>query len=142
MAENQNTLPDIKHTILLHAPIQKVWERVSTAEGMALWFMPSDMQPILGHDFHLQTPFCSSPCKLMELESPNRLSFTWDTEGWVVSFILDELGEQTQFTLVHGGWKQSDEILPKANEKSSVIRARMEQGWVGILENLRKALES
>lgn len=40
----ENTLPDITKNIILEAPIQKVWETVSTSEGIAKWFMPNDFQ--------------------------------------------------------------------------------------------------
>jgi uncharacterized protein YndB with AHSA1/START domain len=136
------TLQDIKQTVIFNAPIQKVWETVSTSEGIASWFMPNDFQPKVGHEFHLQSPFGPSPCKVTEINEPNKVSFTWDTEGWVVSFILKELDDKTEFTLIHGGWKTPDQILPKANEKSSIIRDRMSGGWVGIVENLRKTVES
>ncbi|GAA3324467.1 hypothetical protein GCM10020331_052450 [Ectobacillus funiculus] len=44
--------------------------------------------------------------------------FAWDTDGWIVSFILKELGDaQTEFTIIHGGWKHPETILSKANEK-------------------------
>lgn len=138
----QNTLEDIKQTAIFKAPIQKVWDAVSTSEGIAAWFMPNDFQPIVGHEFHVQSPFGPSPCEVTEINAPNRLSFTWDTEGWVITFILKELGDQTEFTLIHGGWKTPDAIIPKANEKSSVIRDRMGQGWVGIVnERLKKVVE-
>ena len=78
---------------------------------------------------------------MIELDPPNRLSFTWDTDGWVISFILKDLGEQTEFTVVHGGWKDPDAVIGKANEKSSVIRDRMSGGWAGIVEELRKIVE-
>ena len=104
--------------------------------------MPNDFQPEIGHEFHVQSPFGPSPCKVTEIEPPNRLSFTWDTEGWVVSFILKELEDKTEFTLIHGGWKQPDELIGKAGEKSSVIRDRMAGGWIGITENFRKSLEN
>lgn len=141
--KTNHTLQDIKQTIVLEAPIQKVWDIVSTAEGIALWFMPNDFQPEAGYEFHLQSPFGPSPCKVLEIDAPHRLSFAWDTDGWIVSFILKELGAaQTEFTLIHSGWKQPETILPKANEKSSVIRDRMEHGWTGIVhERLRKAVE-
>jgi len=139
---NQHPLEDINQTVILNAPIQQVWEKVSTQEGIALWFMPNDFQGKEGHEFHLQSPFGPSPCKVTEYNPPNRLSFTWDTEGWVVSFILKEKGDQTEFTLIHGGWKNPDDILPKANEKSSVIRERMGKGWNGIVnDRLKKVVE-
>jgi uncharacterized protein YndB with AHSA1/START domain len=140
--ENQHTLQDIKKTIILEAPIQKVWDTVSTAEGIASWFMPNDFQPKVGHEFHVQSPFGPSPCKVLELDAPHRLSFAWDTDGWIISFTLKELDGKTEFTLIHGGWKEPDTILPKPNEKSSVIRDRMDHGWEQIVnQKLKKAVE-
>jgi uncharacterized protein YndB with AHSA1/START domain len=138
----ENTLQDIKQTIVINAPIQKVWDQVSTSEGIEAWFMPNDFKPEVGYKFHIQSPFGPSPCKVTEVDPPNTLSFTWDTDGWFLSFILKELGDKTEFTLIHGGWKPADEIVGKAGEKASVIRERMSHGWTGILENLRKLLES
>ena len=138
----ENTLQDIKKTVILEAPIQKVWDTVSTAEGIASWFMPNDFQPKVGHEFHVQSPFGPSPCKVTELDAPHRLSFSWDTDGWFISFILKEVDGKTEFTLIHGGWKEPDTILPKPNEKSSVIRDRMNHGWEQIVnQGLKKAVE-
>ncbi|MEH6890031.1 SRPBCC domain-containing protein [Bacillus sp. JJ864] len=137
-----NALQDIKQTIVLEAPIQKVWDTVSTAEGIALWFMPNDFQLEVGHEFHIQSPFGPSPCKVLEIDAPHHLSFAWDTDGWIVSFLLKDLGDKTEFTLIHGGWKEPDYILPKPNEKSSVIREKMAFGWMGIVnEKLKKVIE-
>ncbi|TYR81455.1 SRPBCC domain-containing protein [Priestia megaterium] len=139
---HNNKVQDIKQTVVFEAPIQKVWEKVSTSEGIASWFMPNDFELKEGHEFYLQSPFGPSPCKVLEIEAPHRLSFAWDKDGWVVSFILKELDDKTEFTLIHSGWEHPDAILPKANEKSSVIRDRMNNGWVGIIgEKLRKAVE-
>ncbi|MFF5399333.1 SRPBCC domain-containing protein [Peribacillus butanolivorans] len=142
MESNQNTLQDVKKTVILEAPIQKVWDTVSTAEGIASWFMPNDFQPKVGQEFHVQSPFGPSPCKVLEIDAPHRLSFSWDTDGWIVSFILKELDGKTEFTLIHGGWKEPDTILPKPNEKSSVIRDKMAHGWEQIVnQKLKKAVE-
>ncbi|AZV62493.1 SRPBCC family protein [Peribacillus castrilensis] len=138
----ENTLQDIKKTVILEAPIQKVWDTVSTAEGIASWFMPNDFQPKVGHEFHVQSPFGPSPCKVTELDAPHRLSFSWDTDGWFISFLLKEVDGKTEFTLIHGGWKEPDTILTKPNEKSSVIRDRMNHGWEQIVnQGLKKAVE-
>lgn len=138
----ENTLQDIKKTIILEAPIQKVWDTVSTAEGIASWFMPNDFQPKVGHEFHVQSPFGPSPCKVTELDAPHRLSFSWDTDGWFISFLLKEVDGKTEFTLIHGGWKEPDTILAKPNEKSSVIRDRMNHGWEQVVnQGLKKAVE-
>lgn len=135
------TIQDIKQTVILNAPIDKVWKKVSTSEGIEAWFMPNDFKAELGYEFHIQSPFGPSPCKVTELDEPNRLSFRWDTDGWFVSFILKDLGGKTEFTLIHGGWKQPDELVEKAGQESAVIRERMSQGWTGILAKLGKAVE-
>ncbi|WP_411333403.1 SRPBCC family protein [Metabacillus indicus] len=136
------TLQDIKQTIIFEAPIQKVWAKVSNSEGIAAWFMPNDFEARVGHEFHIQSPFGPSPCKVLEVDEPTKISFSWDTDGWVVTFLLKDLGGKTEFTLIHGGWKSADEVLPKANEKSSVVRERMEYGWIKIVnERLLKVVE-
>ncbi|KAB2332498.1 SRPBCC family protein [Bacillus mesophilum] len=134
-------LQDINQTVMIEAPIQKVWDKVSTSEGIELWFMPNNFKLEEGYEFHVQSPFGPSPCKVLEIDEPNKISFSWDTDGWVVTFLLKEVGNLTEFTLIHGGWKAPDVILPKPNEKSSVIRDRMDHGWAGIVQNLRKAVE-
>ena len=60
----------------------------------------------------------------------------------VVTFSLKELGDQTEFTLTHGGWKQPDDILSKANQKSSTIRDTMNNGWKQIVHvRLKQVVE-
>ena len=126
----------------MRAPIQKVWNTVSTSEAIALWFMPNDFELKVGHEFHLQSPFGPSPCKVLEFAEPHRLSFSWDTEGWIVTFRLKELGDKTEFTLIHGGWKQPDDLLLKANQKSSIIRDTMNNGWEQIVhKRLKQVVE-
>ncbi|MGD6844879.1 SRPBCC family protein [Bacillus infantis] len=135
-------LDDIVKVITIDAPIEKVWEKVSSSEGIAEWFMPNDFKPELGYEFHLQSPFGPSPCKVTELDPPYRLSFLWDNDGWAVSFLLKEKDGKTEFTLIHAGWKDTDEILPKAREASGIVRERMNGGWSGIVEKLKKAVEA
>ncbi|MFT4413856.1 SRPBCC family protein [Fredinandcohnia humi] len=134
------TVQDITQKVLINAPIQKVWTFVSTPEGIASWFMPNDIDLKVGHEFHLQSPFGPSPCKVLEVNPPNKLSFTWDTEGWVVEFLLKEMGDQTEFTVIHSGWKDSEEIIGKAGEKAAIIRDRMNQGWSGIVARLEEVV--
>lgn len=132
MKEN---LPDITQTVLVEAPIQKVWNYVSTAEGISAWFMPNDFQAQEGYEFTIQSPFGPSPCKVMEIDEPYKLSFQWDINGWFVTFLLKEKDTQTEFTLIHGGWKDGESIVPKADKSSTDVRNMMNQGWVGIVQN-------
>ncbi|PLS17277.1 SRPBCC domain-containing protein [Bacillus sp. M6-12] len=143
MKEKMNeTLPDIRKTTIFNASIEKVWNAVATSEGIAAWFMPNDFQPEEGAEFHLQGPFGPSPCKVLEMDPPNKLVFSWDVFGWHVSFELKEFDGKTEFTLVHSGWGAADEIIPGAEQKQNDVRNTMENGWEPLVHNkLRKVVE-
>lgn len=44
-------IQDIVKTATFNASIQKVWEKISTAEGIGAWFMPNDFEPRVGMNF-------------------------------------------------------------------------------------------
>ncbi|WP_439331226.1 SRPBCC family protein [Lysinibacillus antri] len=134
-------LPDIIQTVTIQAPIQKVWDYVSTAEAIAEWFMPSDFKLEEGYEFTIQSPFGPSPCKVIEIDEPNKLAFQWDTDGWIVSFLLKEVDGVTEFTLIHGGWKAEGVVVPKAGRLNTEIRNTMNQGWGGIVQKLKQVVE-
>lgn len=142
MTNEQKKLPDIIQTVEIAAPIQKVWEYVSTAEGIAEWFMPSDFKLEQGHSFHLQSPFGPSPCKVIEIDEPHKVSIEWDTDGWMLTFLLKEIEGGTEFTVVHGGWKEANELVEKPQRPQSEIRDTMNQGWAGIVQKLKKLVEA
>lgn len=138
MGDNVHTedkLPDIRQTVILRAPIEKVWKAVSTAEGIAAWFMPpSDFRTEIGFEFLLNAgPFGQSPCKVTEVDPPNRLSFNWGKD-WTLTFELAELQGETEFTLIHAGW--TADMATEFGEPHDIVRGRMDQGWTGILQKL------
>ena len=139
---NQERLPDIIKTAKLDASIQSVWDAVATSSGIASWFMPNDFEPIIGHEFTLQTDFGPTPCKVTEVNSPNRLSFDWDTFGWHVTFDLIEIDGETELTVTHSGWGAPDEIIPRTQQPNALIHNIMNNGWEpNINEKLRKVVE-
>lgn len=140
MEHNSKTaMPDIRHTVELNAPIQKVWDAVATSEGIAAWFMPNDFEPEVGHEFHLEAgPYGKAWCKVTELDPPNRLSFDW-TKDWTVTFELKELDGKTEFTVIHGGWDEEKET--EFNESHTIVRERMDGGWAGLGKKLSEYLE-
>lgn len=124
------TLPDIRKTFVFKAPVGKVWDAVSTSEGIAAWFMPNDFQPVVGHEFHLDAgPYGKSPCKVTEVEPQKRVSFNWGKD-WTLTFELADLGGQTEFTLIHAGW--DPEKATEFGELHTIVRERMDQGWAGL----------
>lgn len=125
---------EIRKTAELNAHIQTVWSAITSTEGLSAWFMPSTIKPELGCQFTIDAgQYGVSNCKVIELDPPNRLSFTWGEEGWVVTFELTELGEKTQVTMIHSGW----------NERTSPFQNQMDQGWEELVNSrLRTFVES
>ncbi|GMA49646.1 hypothetical protein GCM10025857_10030 [Alicyclobacillus contaminans] len=122
------SIPEIRKTVVIHAPVEKVWQAVATQEGIAAWFMPNTFEPVLGQEFVLHAgPFGDSPCKVTELSPPYRLGFDWD-EDWHVVFELRELADgATEFTLIHSGW-DADKVT-RFGQPHPVVRNVMDDGW-------------
>jgi uncharacterized protein YndB with AHSA1/START domain len=134
------TLPEIRKMIILNAPIEKVWKAVATSEGIASWWMPNTFEPEQGKEFILHAgPFGDSPCKVTKLDPPNTLSFDWGKD-WQLTFQLKDLGDKTEFTLIHAGW--DPEKTTEFGQPHSVIRGIMDNGWDKIVnEALPASLE-
>ncbi|UVI27589.1 SRPBCC family protein [Paenibacillus spongiae] len=139
MKQDPQTVPDIRKTMLLKAPIQKVWDAVATSEGIAAWFMPNNFQPVDGYEFILEAgPFGQSPCKVTDIDPPNRLSFQWGKD-WTLTFELVEKAGQTEFTLIHSGW-DADKVT-EFGETHAIVRDRMDNGWSGLQNKLAAYVE-
>ncbi|TCZ78248.1 SRPBCC domain-containing protein [Paenibacillus albiflavus] len=129
--QQQGALPEIRQTILLNAPIDKVWKAVSTAEGIAAWWMPSTFEAVLGKEFILHAgPFGDSPCKITELDPPNRVGFDWGKD-WHLTFELKQIEDKTEFTLIHSGWDA--EKVTEFGQPHTAVRGMMDGGWVKIV---------
>ncbi|WP_251548812.1 SRPBCC family protein [Neobacillus muris] len=129
----KETLPEIRKTIVLKAPIEKAWKAVSTSEGIAAWWMPNTLEPIMGREFILHAgPFGDSPCKITELDPPYRIGFDWGKD-WHLAFELKALDEATtEFTLIHSGWDA--EKVTEFGQPHTVIRGVMDGGWEKIVK--------
>ncbi len=140
--QTQGTLPEIRKTVVLNAPIEKVWKAVATSEGIVAWWMPNTFEPILGCEFVLHTgQFGDSPCKVTELDPPNRIGFDWGKD-WHLVFELKELeDESTEFTLIHSGWNA--EKVTEFGQPHSVARGILDNGWECIVkEKLPASIEA
>jgi uncharacterized protein YndB with AHSA1/START domain len=138
--KTQTTLPEIRKTILLNAPIEKVWKAVATSEGIAAWFMPNDFEPVLGREFTLDAgQWGISPCKVTELDPPYRLGFDW-AKDWHIVFELKDLNGKTELTLIHSGW-DADKVT-EFGEPHAVVRERMDHGWSRLQLALRDYVEA
>lgn len=130
--QSKETLPDIRKTIVLDAPIEKVWKAVATSEGMASWWMPNTFEPVVGQSFILHAgAFGDSPCIVTELEPLKRLSFDW-AKDWHLTFELKEdANGKTEFILIHSGWDANK--VTEFGQPHTQIREHMAGGWEKIV---------
>jgi uncharacterized protein YndB with AHSA1/START domain len=130
--QHQGTLPEIRKTVILNAPIEKVWKAVATSRGIAAWWMENTFEPVAGHEFILKSgQFGDSPCKVTEVDPPNKLGFDWGKD-WHLEFLLAALEDsKTEFTLIHSGWEADK--LTEFGQPHPVIRGIMDGGWESIV---------
>lgn len=136
------TLPEIRKTIVVNASIEKVWKAVSTSEGIAAWWMASTFEPVLGQEFVLHAgPYGDSRCKITALEPMSKVGFDWD-QDWHLTFELKELGDsKTEFTLIHSGFDA--EKSTRLGQPHPTVREVMDGGWEKIVkEKLPAYIES
>ncbi|WP_026694232.1 SRPBCC family protein [Peribacillus kribbensis] len=135
--ETKETFQEIRKTVVLHAPLEKVWKAAATSEGIAAWWMPNTFEPIVGHEFILHAgQFGDSPCKVTEIIPESRVSFNWGKD-WQLTFELKGIDEQkTEFTLIHSGWDESK--ATEFGQPHSIVRGIMDGGWEGIVKKRLK----
>ena len=135
-------LPEIRKTVVINAPIEKVWKAVSTSDGIAAWWMENTFEPVLGHEFVLHAgPHGDSRCKVTELEPISRVGFDWNSD-WHLTFELRDLGDnKTEFTLIHSGFDA--EKSTSFGQPHTAVREIMDGGWEKIVkERLPSFIES
>ena len=107
--------------VVLHveveAAIDRVWDAVSTEEGLRGWFNPRiNFEPRLGGwvEFggqHGATPYRFGG-KVVEFAPPRRLTWEWDwvparwPEPTLLTLDLEEIATGTRVTLRHHGWER------------------------------------
>ncbi len=137
-------IPPIKHSIVVDAPIERVWRALTTPEQVAVWVGAVGFQPHIGAKFEFHAP--PQPgwdgitwSEVTALEPMRRLAFTWSVPNFpatMVEFSLRDLGGRTEVTVEHRGWEQfGPEIAP--------VRDGLDQGWGGhVLPNLKQLVEA
>ena len=135
----------IQHQIFYPNPPQAVWDYLTVPELMKQWLMPTNFEPVLGHEFQ----FTAKPmadfdfdgifhCKVLEVTPLKTLSYSWDfgpgngvLNKSAVYWTLTEKDNGTELLLIHRGFEGSD-ILP--------IFDAMDKGWLGNINKILKLL--
>ena len=138
-------MDDIRRTIEMRAPIDRVWRHLTEPELLSRWLMPNTFRPVLGRAFTMDCPpgiGSGAPieARVTILEPPAgnraRLAYTWAIDEPPLTTLLDirltERGGTTRLDLVHSGWT--------LEPSDAGVRERHAGGWDHLLENLLKPL--
>ena len=91
-------------------PPEKVWQTLTNSRALAAWLMENDFEPRLGHKFqfqHSNLPGFNGniDCQVIELDEPQRLSYTWQDsmmcQPSIVTWTLKAVDGGTRLKLNH-----------------------------------------
>ena len=132
----------IQHQLFYPSSPATVWEYLTNPELLSKWLMPSNFEPVVGHEFQFNTK--AKPdvdfdgtfyCKVLEVVPLKKLSYSWKfgpakdkLNDSIVHWTLSEKDNGTELLLIHDGFKQTDN-LP--------IFELLNAGW---LQNINKIL--
>jgi uncharacterized protein YndB with AHSA1/START domain len=89
------------------APPSAVWESISTPAGLASWWAPGDIAPVVGHRFVLEMPgWGNVECEVLEVEDERLLVHTF--ADWTLRWRLEPEGRGTRLFLDHEGFDLDD----------------------------------
>ena len=120
---------EIKNEWIYEQSPNEVWEYLTQAELIALWLMPNNFNPIVGHEFQFQSKPIPSldldgifHCKVLEIVAFQKLIYSWKggsgngffTLDTVVEWTLEKYGNGTKLFLRNSGFKEANLAIFKA----------------------------
>jgi uncharacterized protein YndB with AHSA1/START domain len=129
----------------LKSPIERVWHALTDSATLSKWMMfpVNNFQAVVGHAFQFSGApgfDASIDCEVLEVDEPNKLSYTWATMGQgdvphttVVSWTLSEaISGVTRLHLEQSGFRTG------ARQELGGARA----SWKAMVEQLQEVLVS
>jgi uncharacterized protein YndB with AHSA1/START domain len=97
-----------------------VWQAVTNRDQLAVWLMPNDFEPRVGHEFTFRTDPAPGfdgivRCCVLVLDEPEQFDISWvgGPLNTVLSIRLEETAAGTRLTLRHSGFAGFGNIIPK-----------------------------
>ena len=126
------TLPVIRLDRAYSHPPAAVWQALTDPELHARWWAAGDVQPIVGHKFHLDMgKWGLQPCVVLEVQPQRMIKylFATGTLNTTITWLLEPEGAGTRLTLTHEGFNLDTPMGRFAYEG-------MGSGWPSVLERL------
>lgn len=112
-------------------PLKKVWNALVDSESLAVWLMPNDFAPQVGHHFTFKPDVQQGwsgviECEVVAVEPEQRISYTWNNTPshlqTLVTFSLQPAEGGTNLRLEHTGFAS-------AGQAGFTIRDMLGKGW-------------
>ena len=112
-------------------PVARVWDALIDSESLAVWLMPNDFVPQVGHRFSFRPSEQQGwsgmiECQVVEVEDQRRISYTWNNAPshlkTLVTFSLEAADGGTHLRLEHSGFES-------AGKAGLSIRDMLGKGW-------------
>jgi uncharacterized protein YndB with AHSA1/START domain len=124
----------------------RVWQALTDPAKLAVWLMPNDFEPTVGHRFTFRTDPVPQggfdgvvSCEVLEIDPQRLLRISWaggPTMKTTVTWRLHPEGRGTRLFLDHEGFDPSDPF-------QQVAHRSMGDGWrSGVLRKLVALLDS
>ncbi len=125
---------EINHHWVYEQSPAEIWGYLTQPELIALWLMPNNFKPVVGHEFEFRTNAIPSLelsgifyCQVLEIVPPKKLTYSWKggpgngivTLDTVVEWTLEPLEKGTKLNLKHSGF----------HEKNYAVLMGMTDGW-------------
>jgi uncharacterized protein YndB with AHSA1/START domain len=103
-----------------------VWEYLTQSDLLALWLMPNNFKPVVGHEFEFRTKPMPNinldgimHCKVLEMEPVKKLVYSWKAGAGdgefsldtIVHWTLEKIASGTKLTLVQSGFKDHNQEI-------------------------------
>ncbi len=113
-------------------PPEKIWRALTQPHLLADWLMKSDFAPVVGHEFRFTADWGAVDCKVLAIDPPTSLSYTWSAYGLdsVVTFTLTPQHTGTHLRMEQSGFRK-DQAQAYGGAKA---------GWAQFLANLEQVV--
>jgi uncharacterized protein YndB with AHSA1/START domain len=113
-------------------PPEKIWRALTQPHLLADWLMKGDFAPVVGHEFKFTADWGAVDCKVLAINPPTTLSYTWSAYGLdsVVTFTLTPRDSGTHLRMEQSGFRK-DQAQAYGGAKA---------GWAQFLANLEQVV--
>ena len=113
-------------------PPEKIWRALTQPHLLADWLMKGDFAPVVGHEFKFTADWGAVDCKVLAIDPPTTLSYTWSAYGLdsVVTFTLTPQDSGTHLRMEQSGFRK-DQAQAYGGAKA---------GWAQFLANLEQVV--